>query len=123
MEKTIKAEMKRKIICSELLNENSLLVVSKGENDANPILSVRYVEQDVIKEDEIASFIPTMLFQYNERVIGVFVQNATDEINNSLDIVYDLEKHALVEHDLQNSVYYSRANEDKPMQYIKSPNS
>ena len=75
MEKTIKGELERNIISSELLNDNSLLITSSDENDEYPTVSVRYIDKDVIKEDRIATLLPTIAIQHNESMIAVFITN------------------------------------------------
>lgn len=121
MKKTIKAEMERTFISSEFLNENSLLVMSKEEKDEYPTLSVRYVERDTIKEDRIATLLPTISVQHNDSVIGVFI--TCPSRTDALITVYDLDDHTYVENDFLRTVYDSKTANKKPVQYTKSNNS
>ena len=118
MEKTIKEELGRKTMSSQLLNENSLLVVSKSISDPIPVASVRYIEDDCIKESGIAHLIPGTIVRYNEKILGTFIPNYSGN-GETLTTAYNLETHEFVENDLLKTIYYSKINDEKPMQYIK----
>ena len=122
MAKTIKDAMAQIILEKQLLNDNALLVIKKRTPHEHSVVSVCYVEGNSIKEDNIASLFPTTTIRYNERVLGVFIPNEVGEKSNLLITVYDLERHEFVENDFLNAVYYAKATEEKPMQYIKSMN-
>lgn len=117
MEKTIKKELDKEILNSELLNDNSLIVVSKEENKEYPTVAIRYIENDSIKEDRIATLLPNIMIQHNDNIVAVFITKKDEE--DTLITVYDLDYHTYVENDFLKTVYNEKVDKSKPMQYIK----
>lgn len=116
MEKTIKSVMERTIVSSELLNENSLLVVSQYGKVPFLEASVVYVENEAIHEDIIGKVEDSTIIEYNDNMVAV--RRKQDEPGvRSLITVYDLEYHSFVENDFLEEVYNS--DKDGIKQLIK----
>lgn len=109
MEKTIKAELEREIIRTELLNENALLVISKNKNEDIPVASVRYVESSSIKEAKVAELTDRVEIEYNERMVAVFNQVTCLGIpRRGIVSLFDLKHNEFVNSDFLRIAYNLR---------------
>ena len=105
MRETIKAEMERKISSTQLLNSNALLVISQEENEEYPLVSVRYVDKDSIRETPIARLNPITTVRHNDKMIAVFTEGGKFLKKPHLTTVFDLECHEFVGNDFLRMVY------------------
>ena len=121
MEKNIKAEIERKIFTTKLLNENALLLISKNSNETNSTASVRYIEDDCIKETIIAELTPsTTAVEFNDMMVAVFKKEDESSDDFQLTAVYDLEHYEFVENDFIKIIYDCKAKEGQARSYIKT---
>lgn len=115
MEKTIKAVMERTVVSSELLNENSLLIVSEYKGKyCYQEASIVYVDHDAIHEDTIGVLSEISRIEYNENIVAVHGQSS-DSSNMQLVSVYDLERHIFEEKPFIAMLYDAEKNSVKQL--------
>ncbi len=108
----------RTILSSELLNENTLLVVSKND-DQNPMVSVCYMEKDRLKEDLITSLDERTSIEQNDRMVAVFKEVTCLGIPRPMiSKIYDLRYHKFVGEDMLNTVYKIRTKDDPKIKQL-----
>lgn len=108
----------RTILSSELLNENTLLVVSKKE-DQKPTVSVCYMQEDKLKEDIITSLDERTSLEQNDRMVAVFKDVTCLGIKRPmLGVIYDLRYHKFVGSDMLDTVYKIRTKEDPKVKQL-----
>ena len=119
MEKTIKAELEREIISTELLSENALLVVSKNKNENIPVVSVCYVEDSSIKEAKVAELTEKVEIEYNERIVAVFNQITCLGIpRRGIVSLFDLKYNEFVNTDFLRIAYNTRTNHGEEVKQL-----
>lgn len=97
MQNQLQIKNQKTVLYSELLNENSLLVISKEDIDEYPCLSIHYEYNELIYEVFIASLTPEVAVQYNDKVVAIFINNNQSVRRQNLSTLYDLEHHEFVE--------------------------
>lgn len=108
----------RTILSSELLNENTLLVVSK-EKDKDPAVSVCYMDKEQLKEDIITELDERTSIERTERIIAVFKEVTCLGIPRPLiSTIYDLRYHKFVGQDMLNAVYKIRTREEPKVKQL-----
>lgn len=108
----------RTVLSSELLNENTLLVVSK-EKDKNPKVSVCYINKKQLKEDVIAELDERTSIERTERIVAVFKEVTCLGIPRlGISTIYDFRYHKFVGQDMLNTVYKIRTREDQKVKQL-----
>ena len=80
----------RKIIKTELLDEQTLLVVSKSDTEEYPTVSVKYMEDNQPKETDIAKLTPDAMIHYNEQMVAVLYPSGRVFKKNRISTIYDV---------------------------------
>ena len=75
MEEKNDTNQKRKMISNWLLNENTLLVVSKAEDEEYPTVSIRYQKYGEVRHKDLAILTPDVRVEHNEKMIALFKKN------------------------------------------------
>ena len=78
-----------KIISNWLLNENTLLMISKEENEEYPIVSIRYEKFGEVHQKDLAILTPDSKVEYNEKMIAIFKRKNKVVSKFKLISVYD----------------------------------
>ena len=108
----------RTILSSELLTENSLLVISK-KFDNSPVVSICYEEKDELKEDIISEFDEKTTVEKTERIIAIFKEVTCLGIPRPmLSKIYDLHYHKFVRDDMLHTVYKLRTKENPKVKQL-----
>ena len=108
----------RTILSSELLTENSLLVISK-KSDNSPVVSICYEEKDELKEDIISEFDEKTTVEKTERIIAIFKEVTCLGIPRPmLSKIYDLHYHKFVRDDMLHTVYKLRTKENTKVKQL-----
>ena len=108
----------RTILSSELLTENSLLVISK-KSDNSPVVSICYEEKDELKEDIISEFDEKTTVEKTERIIAIFKEVTCLGIPRPmLSKIYDLHYHKFVRSDMLHTVYKIRTKENPKVKQL-----
>lgn len=108
----------RTILSSELLTENSLLVISK-KSDNSPVVSICYEEKDELKEDIISEFDEKTTVEKTERIIAIFKEVTCLGIPRPmLSKIYDLHYHKFVRDDMLHTVYKLRTKENPKVKQL-----
>ena len=108
----------RTILSSELLTENSLLVISK-KSDNSPAVSICYEEKDELKEDIISEFDEKTTVEKTERIIAIFKEVTCLGIPRPmLSKIYDLHYHKFVRDDMLHTVYKLRTKENPKVKQL-----
>ena len=108
----------RTILSSELLTENSLLVISK-KSDNSPAVSICYEEKDELKEDIISEFDEKTTVEKTERIIAIFKEVTWLGIPRPmLSKIYDLHYHKFVRDDMLHTVYKLRTKENPKVKQL-----
>ena len=108
----------RTILSSELLTENSLLVISK-KSDNSPAVSICYEEKDELKEDIISEFDEKTTVEKTERIIAIFKEVTCLGIPRPmLSKIYDLHYHKFVRSDMLHTVYKIRTKENPKVKQL-----
>ena len=90
MESTDKTDIDRQIISSELLNENSLLVISKSEEDEYPKAQLTYEKYGEVHTKTLARLTPDVKIEHNDKMIAIFQKKGKVLKRHRLVSVYDL---------------------------------
>ena len=108
----------RIILSSELLTENSLLVISK-KDDNKPSISICYEEKDELKEDTISELDERTTVERTNRIIAVFKEVTCLGIPRPmLSKIYDLHYHKFVRSDMLHTVYKIRTKENPKVKQL-----
>ena len=108
----------RTILSSELLTENSLLVISK-KSDNSPVISICYEEKDELKEDMISEFDERTTVEKTDRIIAIFKEVTCLGIPRPmLSKIYDLHYHKFVRSDMLQTVYKLRTKENPKVKQL-----
>lgn len=108
----------RTILSSELLTENSLLVISK-KDDNKPSISICYEEKDELKEDTISELDERTTVERTDRIIAVFKEVTCLGIPRPmLSKIYDLHYHKFVRSDMLHTVYKIRTKENPKVKQL-----
>ena len=108
----------RTILSSELLTENSLLVISK-KGDNKPSISICYEEKDELKEDTISELDERTTVERTDRIIAVFKEVTCLGIPRPmLSKIYDLHYHKFVRDDMLHTVYKLRTKENPKVKQL-----
>ena len=108
----------RTILSSELLTENSLLVISK-KSDNSPVISICYEEKDELKEDMISEFDEKTTVEKTDRIIAIFKEVTCLGIPRPmLSKIYDLHYHKFVRSDMLHTVYKIRTKENPKVKQL-----
>ena len=108
----------RTILSSELLTENSLLVISK-KDDNKPSISICYEEKDELKEDTISELDERTTVERTNRIIAVFKEVTCLGIPRPmLSKIYDLHYHKFVRSDMLQTVYKLRTKENPKVKQL-----
>ena len=108
----------RTILSSELLTENSLLVISK-KDDNKPSISICYEEKDELKEDTISELDERTTVEKTDRIIAVFKEVTCLGIPRPmLSKIYDLHYHKFVRSDMLHTVYKIRTKENPKVKQL-----
>lgn len=108
----------RTILSSELLTENSLLVISK-KDDNKPSISICYEEKDELKEDTISELDERTTVERTNRIIAVFKEVTCLGIPRPmLSKIYDLHYHKFVRSDMLHTVYKIRTKENPKVKQL-----
>ena len=108
----------RTILSSELLTENSLLVISKKDDNKSSI-SICYEEKDELKEDTISELDERTTVERTNRIIAVFKEVTCLGIPRPvLSKIYDLHYHKFVRSDMLHTVYKIRTKENPKVKQL-----
>lgn len=108
----------RTILSSELLTGNSLLVISK-KDDNKPFISICYEEKDELKEDTISELDERTTIERTDRIIAVFKEVTCLGIPRPmLSKIYDLHYHKFVRSDMLHTVYKIRTKENPKVKQL-----
>lgn len=89
MEQENNADKKRELISNWLLNENTLLVVSKAEDEEYPTVSIRYQKYGEVRHKDLAILTPDVRVEHNEKMIALFKKKGKVVPRFKLVSVYD----------------------------------
>ena len=67
-----KTDIERKIISTELLNENTLLVISKSDEEEHPRVSINYEKYDEVRSKDLVTLTPDVKVEHNDQMIAIF---------------------------------------------------
>ena len=99
----------RKIIKTDLLDEQTLLVVSKKDTEEYPTISVKYMENNTPKETDIAKLTPDAIIHYNEQMVAVFYPSGRVFKKNRIATIYDVKRHDFASSELMQLNYATMA--------------
>jgi hypothetical protein len=114
---TIKEYLEEEIIFSELLSDNSFLVVTKPGNNTIEV-KVRYMERNsvsenyllIIKEDELDDLARRVIINQDKTFICTFTK---EQDNYNLSKVYDLKDNSCIPTDFMDVIYTREFDNDK----------
>ncbi len=89
MEEENDADKERKIISNWLLNERTLLVVSKADEEEYPTVSIRYEKYGEVRHKDLAVLTPDIRVEHNEKMIALFKKKGKVVKRFKLVSVYD----------------------------------
>ena len=89
MEEKNNLDNKRELISNWLLNENTLLVISQGENEEYPVVSIRYEKYGEVRSKDLIRLTPDVRIEHNERMIAMFRKTGKVIKKYQLVSVYD----------------------------------
>lgn len=89
MEEENDADKERKIISNWLLNERTLLVVSKADEEEYPTVSIRYEKYGEVRHKDLAVLTPDVRVEHNEKMIALFKKKGKVVPRFKLVSVYD----------------------------------
>lgn len=89
MEEENDTNQKREMISNWLLNENTLLLVTKAEDEEYPVASIRYVKYGEVRHKDLARLTPDVKVEYNEKMIAMFKKQGKVVPRYKLVYVYD----------------------------------
>lgn len=95
----------RKIIKTELLDEQTLLVVSKSDTEEYPTVSVKYMEDNQPKETDIAQLTPDAMIHYNEQMVAVLYPSGRVFKKKRISTIYDVKRHDFASSELMQLSY------------------
>ena len=112
----------RTIISSELLSDNTLLLISR-ENEGNTLVSICYMANEYskkfLKEDLIAKLDGKTFIKRNDQMIAVFKETNYLGIKiQFISKVYDLSYHKFVGEDMLNAIYDIRTKDDPKVKQL-----
>lgn len=96
MKTTEEYEIERNILSSELLNETSLLIISQGDNEEYPSVSLRYEKYGEVREKVFAQLTPDVRVEHNDQMIAIFHKKGKGLKRFKLVSVYDMTIHEFV---------------------------
>lgn len=85
---------------TKLLDSETILVISKSDDDEYPLVSVKYMEGKETRETIIARQTPGTHIEYNDRMIAVFTPSNKLFRKRKLVSVYDVKRHDFGSSDL-----------------------
>ncbi len=83
----------RKIIKTDLLDEQTILVISKADTEEYPTVSVKYIENNQSQETDIATLTPDAMIHYNEQMVAVFYPSGRVFRKKRISTIYDVKRH------------------------------
>ena len=89
MEEDIDTNQKREMISNWLLNEHTLLLVTKAENEEYPVVSIRYEKYGEVRHKDLARLTPDVKVEYNDKMIAMFRKEGKVVPRYKLVYVYD----------------------------------
>ncbi|MBO5120134.1 MAG: hypothetical protein J6C28_00425 [Bacilli bacterium] len=89
MEEENDTNQKREMISNWLLNENTLLLVTKAEDEQYPVASIRYIKYGEVRHKDLAVLTPDIKVEYNEKMIAMFRKEGKVVPRYKLVYVYD----------------------------------
>ena len=89
MEEENDADQKRKMISNWLLNANTLLLVTKAEDEEYPLVSIRYEKYGEVRHKDLTRLTPDVKVEYNEKMIAMFRKEGKVIPKYKLVYVYD----------------------------------
>lgn len=98
-------ELPRTEISTEILDFNTLLVVSKREDEEYPLVSVKYMDNDKPRETFIARLTPDTLLEYNDRMVAVSLPSGRVFKRRRVETIYDVKKHDFISREVLNLTY------------------
>lgn len=96
MKTTDKTDIERKIISTEFLNENTLLVISKADEEEYPRVSVRYEKYGEVHSKVLAVLKPEVKIEHNDQMVALFYKQGKMLKRHKLVSVYDTQIHEFV---------------------------
>lgn len=97
--------LKRKVIRTELLDDKTLLVVSKCDEDKYPIVSVKYMENNQTHERDIAHLTPETIIRHNDRMVAILLPSGRVIKKPKVVSIYDVRKHDFTSQELLRMDY------------------
>ena len=95
----------RKIIKTDLLDEQTLLVIRKADTEEYPTVSVKYMENNQSQETDIATLTPDAMIHYNEQMVAVFYPSGRLFKKNLISTIYDVKRHDFASNELMQLNY------------------
>ena len=89
METENNADRKRNIISNWFLNEHTLLIVSKADEEEYPTVSIRYEKYGEVRHKDLAVLTPDVRVEHNEKMIALFKKQGKVVKKFKLVSVYD----------------------------------
>ena len=89
METENNADKKRNIISNWFLNEHTLLLVSKADDEEYPTVSIRYEKYGEVRHKDLAVLTPDIRVEHNEKMIALFKKQGKVVKRFKLVSVYD----------------------------------
>ena len=96
MKTTEESEKDRNILSSELLNENTLLVISKADEEEFPRVSIKYEKYDEVRSKDLVTLTPDVKVEHNDQMIAIFCKEGKVLKKYKLASVYDIRIHEYV---------------------------
>ncbi len=97
--------LKRQVIRTELLDDKTLLVVSKSEEDKYPVVSVKYMENNQPHERNIAHLTPETIIRHNDRMVAILLPSGKVIKKPKVVSIYDVRKHDFTSQELLRMDY------------------
>ena len=91
-----KSDIERKVISTELLNENTLLVISKADEEEFPRVSIKYEKYDEVRSKDLVTLTPDVKVEHNDQMIAIFYKEGKILKQHKLVSVYDIRIHEYI---------------------------
>ena len=91
-----KTDIERKVISTELLNENTLLVISKADEEEFPRVSIKYEKYNEVRSKDLVTLTPDVKVEHNDQMIAIFCKEGKVLKKYKLASVYDIRIHEYV---------------------------